>query len=72
MRTKIYFKLKSSVDPERTQAGLPTTSNSDCVITLTVLSVTRLSDTLAFEETKQIIFYLQQHYELLSTVFNWS
>lgn len=70
MRTKISFKLKSSVYPVRTQAGLLTTSNSDCVITLTVLSVTRLSVTLAFEETKQIIFYLQQYYELLSTVLN--
>lgn len=30
--------------------------NSDCVITPTMLSIIRLSDTLTFEETKQVIY----------------
>lgn len=47
---------RGTVDPERTQVGLPATSPSDCVITLAMLSVTRFSDTLTFEETNQIIY----------------
>lgn len=57
-KTKIYFKLmfRGTVDRKGTQVGLSTTSHSDCVITLAMLSVARLNDTLTFEKPKQIIY----------------